>query len=227
MSDALHGILVVDKPIGWSSMDVVRAVRRATGVRRVGHAGTLDPLATGVLVVCIGGATRLVDTLMGQTKVYRAEIDLSAFTDTDDREGERREVPVGRLPSESEVRSAAGRFVGEIRQRPPCYSAVHVEGRRAYQLARKGETVELPERTVRIDSIDILGYAWPIVRLRVICGKGTYIRSLARDLGRALGTGGHLALLRREAVGRYDLSNAVDESALRGPIGAEMLLRAE
>ena len=205
-------------------MDVVRRVRRAAGGARTGHAVTLDPLATGVLVCCLGWATRCVEQLMGMTKLYEAEVDLSAFTSTDDREGERREVAVTEPPHEADLRDALGGFVGMIEQVPPAFSAVHVAGRRAYKMARRGEQVELPARTVRVDEIELLRFNWPLAALRITCGRGTYIRSIARDLGRTLGTGGHLASLRRTAVGPYDLSIAVGAKRLDEPIVQEDLI---
>ncbi len=220
----LTGLLVVDKPLRWSSMDVVRVLRRATGGAKAGHAGTLDPLATGVVVCCLGKATKLIDSLMGLTKVYEADVDLSAFTITDDREGEREEVAIDVPPDEQTVRDALARFIGDIQQKPPAFSAIHVDGQRAYKLARKGELVDLPARTVHIDAIDLMHYAWPIATLRITCGKGTYIRSLARDLGLALNTGGHLASLRRTAVGNFTLDGAFDEERLKHPIGEKDLL---
>lgn len=223
-AEPLCGLLVVDKPLGWSSMDVIRRVRRAASMKRVGHAGTLDPLATGVVVVCLGKATSCVESLMGMTKVYEAEVDLSAFTATDDREGEREEIAVAAPPSDARLREAIAAFVGEISQVPPAYSAVHVDGQRAYKLARRGQAVTIAPRIVRVDAIEMVEYAWPIVRICVTCGKGTYIRSLARDLGKALGTGGHLASLRRLAVGSYDLGRAVDEERLKLPLRQDDLL---
>jgi tRNA pseudouridine55 synthase len=220
----LNGLIVVDKPLGWSSMDVVRVVRAAAGGTKTGHAGTLDPLASGVVVCCLGKATRLVEQLMGLTKVYETEVDLSAFTTTDDREGPRQEVPVSAPPMQEQVREALRGFVGVVQQAPPPYSAVKIEGQRAYKLARRGEAVTPQARPVRIDAIDVLAYHWPILHLRITCGRGTYIRSLARDLGKALHTGGHLASLRRLSVGPYDLSIAVDEARLRRPITQADLL---
>jgi len=211
-------LLVVDKPIGWSSMTVVRRVRRAVGRAKTGHAGTLDPLATGVVVCAIGKATRTIERLMSGVKVYDAVVDLSAFTPTDDREGDREEVAAPSPPAASDVSGALQPFIGEIEQRPPMYSAIHVKGQRAYKLARRGESVEMPTRVVRIDSIELLDYAFPLATLRVTCGKGVYIRSLARDLGVALQTGGHLASLRRLRVGDYDLSMAVTAERLEEPI---------
>ncbi len=216
----LNGLLVIDKPIGMSSASVCRAVRRATGGAKVGHAGTLDPLATGVLLVCLGRATRAVETLMAGEKTYVAEIDLSAFTTTDDREGERIEVAADRTPTRADLERACAGFVGAILQSPPAYSAVHVDGERAYRLARRGELstqdigAALPERPVTVHSIEIIDFDWPYAAIRVNCGKGTYIRSLARDIGRALGTGGHLSALRRTRVGGYMIDDAVPLAAI-------------
>ena len=205
----LCGLLVVDKPLGWSSMDVIRKVRWAAKMKRVGHAGTLDPLATGVVVVCLGKATKSVESLMGMTKVYEARIDFSAFTSTDDAEGPRQEVVVESPPKVETLRTSIARFIGEVDQTPPMYSAIHIDGERAYKLARRGEEVVMPSRRVRIDGIELLTYAWPTAEIRVTCGKGTYIRSLARDIGKSMGTGGHLTGLRRLSVGIYDLSRSI------------------
>jgi tRNA pseudouridine55 synthase len=221
---ALAGVLVVDKPEGWSSMEVVRRVRRAAGWVKTGHAGSLDPLATGVVVCCIGKATRFVEAIMAMPKVYDAQVDLSAFTATDDREGERREVEVATPPTREAVDRALERFVGEIQQVPPRFSAVHVEGKRAYALAREGTEVALEARAVSVASIEVLAYSWPRLALRVRCGRGFYVRSLARDLGLALGTGGHLHDLRRTAVGPYDLARAVGPDRLEQPITQADLL---
>ncbi len=224
IGSGLNGLLLVDKPVGWSSMDVVRRVRRAAGGVKTGHAGTLDPLASGVVICCLSKATRCVEQLMGLTKVYEASIDLSAFTSTDDLESKRQAVDVTDPPSEAALRGALSRFVGQIEQRPPAHSAVHVNGRRAYKLARRGEEVVVPVRTVRVDAVELLSYGWPMVKVRITCGRGTYIRSIARDLGGALGTGGHLAALRRTAVGPYDLSVAVEAQRLESPITQDDLL---
>lgn len=220
----MSGLLVVDKPLHWSSMTVVRKVRHAAGGAKTGHAGTLDPLATGVVICCLGRATKLVPQLMGMTKVYDASVDLSAFTTTDDREGECNPVPVTAPPSTDDLRQALSVFIGDIQQTPPAFSAIHIQGQRAYKLARAGRSVEIPSRIVHIDAIELLAYNWPIVELRITCGKGTYIRSLARDLGRLLHTGGHLAALRRTRVGAYDLNQAVNAQRLTQPITQEDLL---
>ena len=218
------GLLVVDKPLHMTSMDVVRRVRHAAGFAKTGHAGTLDPLATGVVVCCLGKATKHIDRLMATTKVYDAVVDLSAFTATDDREGDRSEVDVPEPPTRERIESTLTRFVGDIEQTPPAYSALHVGGKRAYTRARAGEAVSLPTRRVRIDALDLRRYDWPELELTVTCGKGVYIRSLARELGEALGTGGHLAALRRTAVGPYTLQHAVTTDRLEHPIAQPDLL---
>ena len=205
----LAGVLVVDKPLGLSSAAVCNAVRRRTGGAKVGHAGTLDPLATGVLVVCLGGATKAIPRIQATTKRYLAQVDLSAFTTTDDAEGEREEIAVSEPPDRETLQRACRAFEGEIEQRPPVYSAVHVAGRRAYEMARKGELAERPAaKRVRIEAVDVVGYEWPIATLDVRSGKGVYIRSLARDLGERLGTGGTLRSLRRTAVGEFTIERA-------------------
>lgn len=215
---AMEGVLVVDKPLGWSSMDVVRRVRHAAGFVKTGHAGTLDPLATGVVVTCIGRATRAVETIMKMPKVYVARVDLSAFTITDDREGPRDEIEVETPPTQEELLAELEHFAGEVEQAPPQFSAVHVEGERAYKRARQGETIDIPKRKVFIERATLLSYEWPMVDIEVICGKGFYVRSMARDLGLALGTGGHLASLRRTAVGEYTIEQAASPERLLEPI---------
>ncbi|MCK4874175.1 MAG: tRNA pseudouridine(55) synthase TruB [Phycisphaerales bacterium] len=218
------GIIVIDKPIGLSSMGVVRVVRGKARGAKTGHAGTLDPLATGVLVVCLGRATKTLGRIMETRKRYLAEVDLSAFTSTDDREGEREEVHVEQPPNRAVVERTVQRFVGEIEQTPSMYSAVKINGVRAYRLARKGIDAPMPSRQVTVYSIDVCDYAWPIVTLDVRCGKGTYVRSLARDIGRALGTGGHLAALRRTAVGDFTIDRAVLLDDVPEPLTEEHLL---
>ena len=216
----INGLLIVDKAVGPSSMAVcarVRGALRAGGAPKrvkVGHGGTLDPLASGVLVILCGKATPLCNRVMAGEKRYEARVDLSAFTTTDDREGEREEVEVDSSPTDDCVHEAVGGFVGEIMQRPPAFSAMKVGGRRAYALARQGEVVELEPRPVTIHAIDVLAYEWPFVDLDIRCGKGVYIRSLARDLGCTLGTGGSLAALRRTAVGAFAIDHAIPMESL-------------
>jgi tRNA pseudouridine55 synthase len=205
----LDGFLNVCKPAGPTSHDVVATVRRILKTRRVGHAGTLDPLAEGVLPIALGRATRLVDNLAGADKEYYAEVVLGRTTTTDDAEGEIvAELPVPALTM-ADLEAALHGFRGAIEQLPPAFSALKVQGRRAYELAREGETTSLRPRRVTIFEIEVRRWEQPVVSLRVRCSKGTYIRSLARDLGAALGTGGSLQRLVRTRVGWFDLGSAV------------------
>lgn len=212
MTKRLAGVLVVDKPQGPTSHDVVGRVRKALRTREVGHAGTLDPMATGVLVLGVNRATRMLGHLMLAEKSYDATIRLGVSTTTDDAEGEVvTTTPVGDL-SEAEVRAGLAAFVGEIDQVPSAVSAIKVGGKRAYQRVRDGEQVELSARRVSIHEIVVheiahVGEALD-VRVSVRCSSGTYIRAIARDLGAALGVGGHLTTLRRTAVGVFDLTDA-------------------
>lgn len=202
------GVLVVDKPLGRSSMSVVAEVRRRAGGVRTGHAGTLDPLATGVLVLALGRATKQIDRFMGTDKAYTTRIELGANTSTDDAEGDRVPVDVDRVPDRAEIDAALAAFRGEILQAPPAFSAVKVEGRRAYRLARGGAPPVLPERRVIVHELEVVAYRWPHVDLAIGCAKGFYVRSLARDLGRALSTGGYCVDIRRTAVGPFTLAEA-------------------
>jgi tRNA pseudouridine55 synthase len=174
----------------------------------VGHAGTLDPFASGVLVVCVGGACRLASLVMGQDKKYVTTIRLGASSDTDDRTGVVTPLPDAIAPDESRVREVLRTFVGEIAQVPPSHSAALVQGQRAYNIARAGHEVTLAAKTVRIDRIDLLEYAWPLLKLEIGCGCGTYIRSLARDIGKALGVGGYCTELVRTASGAFTVELA-------------------
>lgn len=223
----LQGILIVDKPPGLSSMAAVALVRRKAGGIKTGHAGTLDPLAEGVLVMALGKATRCIDQLMATDKLYRTVIDLGAFTATDDREGNREEVAVAAPPSREQVERALERFKGEIRQRPPSFSAMKVGGRRAYQAARSGKPLALEPRSVLVHSLRVMRYDWPRVELEIRSGKGFYVRALARDLGVALGTGGHCATLRRTAVGPFTEAMAIALDEVPEPVNAEHLLSVE
>lgn len=204
----LNGVLVVDKPLGWTSARVCARVRACTDGAKVGHAGTLDPLATGVLVLCLGKATKAIDRIMAGEKSYRATVDLSAISPTDDLESEPVPVEIGRLPSREDIDNALAGFVGRVRQAPPAHSAILVGGVRAYELARAGSAPVMAERFVDIHEISVAEFQWPRLVLDVRCGKGTYIRSLARDIGRALGTGGVLVGLVRTAVGPFRLEDA-------------------
>jgi tRNA pseudouridine55 synthase len=212
---AISGFLIVDKPAGWTSFDVVAVVRRAAGVRRVGHAGTLDPLATGVLPVAIGAATRLVEYLADARKTYLARVRLGTVTDTYDREGKVVATKDALGVERGALEAALAAFRGQVEQRPPPYSALKREGVPLYRHARAGRPIEPPPRTITIHSIDVLAFDPPLVTLRVECGKGVYVRSLAHDLGAALGVGGSLDELRRTRVGPFRSEDAVSIDALR------------
>jgi tRNA pseudouridine55 synthase len=206
------GLVVVDKAGGLTSHDVVARLRRLAGTRKVGHAGTLDPMATGVLLVGVNRATRLLGHLMLTEKAYDATVRLGAGSTTDDAEGELTAPGSTEHLTEDDVRSAAGRFVGVLQQRPSAVSAIKVDGRRAYARVRAGETVDLPAREVTVHELVVTGVRhdgpWVDVDLSVRCSSGTYIRALARDLGEELGVGGHLTALRRTAVGPFTLEDA-------------------
>jgi tRNA pseudouridine55 synthase len=204
MREAIDGLLVLDKPGGMTSRAAVnRAVKWFPRRTRVGHTGTLDPLATGVLVLTLGKATRLAEYVQAMTKTYRAGIRLGARSDSDDADGVLTPVPGATPPDATAVEQCLMGFVGVIEQLPPAFSALKVAGRRAYDAARGGEAVSLQPRPVRIDQIDLRSYSWPELEIEVVCGKGTYIRSLARDIGDRLGCGGYIRLLRRTRVGVF------------------------
>jgi len=213
VKNVVSGVLVVDKPIGLTSHDVVQIIRRGTGIRRAGHTGTLDPRASGVLVILIGPAVRLSEFVSASDKRYQATIHLGSSTDTYDSEGEIVEPNAPRVSvdeiSEEYFNEVLQRFVGEIEQVPPPYSAVKVQGKKAYEMAREGEEVDLSPRIIKVYSLDILEWAPPEVVIDVYCSSGTYVRSLANDLGRELGTGAHLVGLRRTKSGRFTLRDAV------------------
>lgn len=214
----LNGLLVIDKPAGMTSHDVVGRVRRLVGMKRVGHGGTLDPFATGILVVAVGRATRMLQYVQDSQKGYRAHVVLGASTDTADVDGVLDETgDRDDWPSADEVATAVAAFVGDIEQVPPVYSAIKVGGRKLYELARAGEQVEVPTRTVSVHAIEILSYEPPDLVLAIQCGKGTYIRSIARDLGTALGTEAYCHGLRRTNSGGFCLADAwtLDELAER------------
>jgi len=210
------GLLVVDKPGGITSHDVVARVRRLAGSRKVGHAGTLDPMATGVLVLGLNRATRLLGQLTLTDKRYTATVRLGVTTTTDDAEGEVAETRPTDALSEADVRSALEAFVGDIDQKPSAVSAIKVAGKRAYARVRDGEEVDLPARRVTVHALDVTGLdlAAATVDLDVRCSSGTYIRAIARDLGAALGVGGHLTALRRTAVGPFEIDDALTLEAL-------------
>lgn len=212
-------VIPIFKPYTWTSFQIVNKVRyhlsRKYGIKRfkVGHAGTLDPLATGVLLLCTGKATKRIEELQKNTKEYEAEITLGATTPSYDMEHPVNETfPYEHITREM-VEDTLKQFIGDIAQRPPLFSACKVDGKRAYDLARKGSDMQLEPKQIRIDNIELLGYELPKIRIRVTCGKGTYIRSLARDIGEALQSGGYLSELTRTRIGEYRIENCITPEA--------------
>lgn len=201
------GLLLVDKPSGMSSHDVVQVVRQNASIQKVGHTGTLDPIASGLLVLCLGAATRLSEYLIKKDKRYLARLRFGTATDTHDAEGAitQESLPI---PTVDQVRAALSDFHGQIEQVPPAHSAIRVQGKRAYELARSGEKVELPPRPVTIHELQLSEYNPPDLTLEIHCSSGTYIRALARDLATSLATGAHLISLRRTQVGSFHIDQA-------------------
>lgn len=208
-------IIGIDKPLGWTSFDAVKRLRGAIQRRlhlkkfKVGHAGTLDPLATGVLIVCTGRATKSIDTLQAGDKEYVATIQLGATTPSFDLETEiDARYPWEHITPDA-IQETLPKFVGKIMQVPPVFSAVKIDGKRAYNLARKGKDVELKAKPLEIKEMELIDCQMPVITLRIVCSKGTYIRALARDLGAALGSGAHLTALRRTRVGKIRIENCI------------------
>ncbi|MCA9127071.1 MAG: tRNA pseudouridine(55) synthase TruB [Planctomycetales bacterium] len=222
----MFGVLAVNKPCGLTSRDVVNRIQRLIRPVKVGHTGTLDPSATGVLLLAIGQATRLVEFSHGQPKEYCAEFQLDAESDTLDADSEVRLIPSPTMPSREELEAEMLNWIGAINQTPPKYSAVHVDGKRAYQLARQGETFEIQSRVVNIHSIDLIDYRYPRLELRIRCGSGTYIRSLGNDIAMGVRSAAVMTHLERTAIGPFtvkqchdleELSNQVDIAAALQP----------
>jgi tRNA pseudouridine55 synthase len=214
----VSGILNMNKPAGMTSHDVVVRVRRLTGQRKVGHSGTLDPMATGVLLICLGQATRVTEYLMVGRKQYRAVVRFGVSTDTYDAEGTVIQTVESFQVSEAQIAEELAAFQGVIQQVPPPYSAIRHKGQRMYELARRGVPVQVPPRTVEIDSIDLVAWEAPCLTLDVTCSPGTYIRSLAHDLGQRLAVGGRLESLERLASGSWRLVDACTLDDLREAI---------
>jgi len=216
MTETPNGVLPIDKPPGWTSFDVVAVARRSLRARRVGHGGTLDPLATGVLPLLVGSATKFADRLHTASKVYAALVTFGNESTTDDREGATTREADPPALSLAALDVALAPFRGELAQVPPAFAAVKVGGRRAYDRARSGETVVLSARAVTVERLAIASWEPPALRLLVVCSTGTYIRSLARDIGRALDSAAHLGGLRRLAVGALTVDDALAIETLRG-----------
>jgi tRNA pseudouridine55 synthase len=213
-------VLLLDKPLTWTSFDVVRKVKNTLRPRKIGHAGTLDPLATGLLILCTGKKTKEIDQIQAQEKEYEGTFRLGQTTPSFDLETPvDAEQPYAHL-TEADIRAAVATFLGKIEQIPPVFSAVKVDGKRAYELARKGQEAEIKPKTIEIKAFELTRIALPDLDFRIVCSKGTYIRSLARDLGVALGCGAHLTRLVRTRIGEYRLADAwtvAEVEALRPP----------
>ncbi len=214
IKNAISGVLVVDKPIGMTSHDVVQVIRNGTNIRRAGHTGTLDPRASGVLVVLVGPAVRLSEYISASDKRYQAIVRLGATTDTYDEEGKVTASSTVEI-TEAQFEESLKQYVGEIEQVPPPYSAVKVHGRKAYEMAREGKEVDLAPRKITVYSLELLEWAPPEAVIDVYCSSGTYVRSLANDLGKSLGCGAYLVGLRRTKSGRFTLRDAVPLRKLR------------
>lgn len=201
-------VLLIDKPLEWTSFDVVKKIRGLIRIKKIGHAGTLDPLATGLLILCTGKRTKSIEQFMADEKEYTGSFTLGQVTDSYDLESEPSDpVAVSHL-SEEQIREATIPFTGQIEQVPPMHSAIKVDGKRVYKLARQGKSIELKSRAVTISEFEIVKVDLPKVTFRVVCSKGTYIRSLANDFGEALGVGAHLSALRRTRIGDQSVKDA-------------------
>ena len=203
----MNGWLVIDKPLGVSSTYVGQKLKRILKIKKIGHVGTLDPLASGVLIFVLGEATKLIPYLKKNQKTYECEITFGESRTTDDAEGDPVETSSHR-PSKQDIETILPHFIGKIQQKPPAFSAIHINGKRAYQLAREGNLVDLPLRNVRIDHIELLEHTQSSVKLRVVCGSGVYIRSLGRDLAKKLGTFGYISLLKRTQDDCFSIKDA-------------------
>ena len=209
MKNKVDGILVVDKPMDWTSYDVVNCIKRRFNVEKIGHCGTLDPIATGLLVILLGKGTKLQDQFMGQDKVYAATMRLGVETDSEDRTGQVIATADCSAVTEAQIRETTQSFIGPQLQTPPMVSAIKLHGQPLYKLARKGQTVERQPREITIHSFDVTRVALPDVDFTVRCTKGTYVRTICADFGRKLGCGAHMLELRRLQSGSFNLDNAV------------------
>jgi tRNA pseudouridine55 synthase len=206
-------VILIDKPLHWTSFDVVRKIRNSIKIKKVGHAGTLDPLASGLLIVCTGKFTKKINEYMAQEKEYTGTFTLGATTPTYDKESTPENFKDYTNISPDNIEAATKQFIGEIQQLPPIYSAIKKDGVALYELARRGEEVELKTRTITITEFEVTKIEMPIVHFRVLCGTGTYIRSLAHDMGTALGCGAYLSELRRTKIGDYAVNKALTMGA--------------
>jgi tRNA pseudouridine55 synthase len=216
-------VLLINKPLKWTSFDAIRKIRSLINIKKVGHAGTLDPLATGLLIVCTGKFTKRINEFMAQEKEYTGTITLGATTATYDFESEPENLKDFLHITAEQIQAVTHQFTGVIMQVPPIYSAIKKDGERLYELARRGETVELEPRKVTINEFEITSVSPPVLTFRVVCSTGTYIRSLANDVGVALGTGAYLSSLCRTRIGNFLLKDALDVDQLQEKIKNELL----
>ncbi len=214
-------VLLVNKPYKWTSFDVIRKVRQLIKIKKVGHAGTLDPLATGLLIVCTGKFTKRINDFMAQEKEYTGSITLGATTPTFDLESEPQNIKDTTGITAAQLHEATRPFTGHILQVPPMHSAIKKDGKRIYEMARRGETIELEPRKLFIKSFEITGISMPVLQFKVVCSTGTYIRSLANDFGAALGCGGYLSSLCRTAIGEFRIEDSLTIEALEASVNAE------
>lgn len=218
------GLLNIDKPGGVTSRDVVNVVQKIARPAKVGHAGTLDPLASGVLVVCVGWATRLIEYVQRMPKHYRATFVLGQHSRTDDIEGEITQLIDPTIPTQEALSAVLPGFLGQIMQRPPAFSAVKLQGRRAYDLARRGKTPELKPRPVTIHHLEVLRYEYPELQLAIRCGSGTYVRSLGRDIAKQLGTSAVMSALQRTKIGSFSVDQAISPEQITSDSLQKLLL---
>lgn len=207
-------VLLIDKPKDWTSFDAIRKIRSLTGVSKVGHAGTLDPLATGLLIICTGNFTKNITEYMGMEKEYTGSFTIGATTPTFDMEGAPENITNISAITEGMVHAATEQFKGDVMQVPPIFSAVKIDGKRAYKSARKGKEIEIQPRTITIKEFEITKIELPKIYFKVVCSTGTYIRSLANDFGKALGVGGYLSSLRRTRIGNFLVEDALSIEAM-------------
>ncbi|MBT7736176.1 tRNA pseudouridine(55) synthase TruB, partial [Candidatus Peregrinibacteria bacterium] len=211
----MNGFLFIDKPKGLTSFDLVREVRKISGERKVGHSGTLDPLATGLMILALGEGTKLLEFLIGHGKEYEVSAHFGYVSDTYDAEGELVKVDTDKIVDEYLIEDVIKeKFIGKINQVPPKYSALKINGKKAYELAREGKDVEMKSREVAVEEFSLLEYSWPIVKFKIRCSSGTYIRSLVHDLGNELICGGYVEELRRNSVGEFSLEESVKLESL-------------
>ncbi len=218
------GILVVNKPTGPTSHDIVDEIRKISGIKQVGHAGTLDPFAEGLLIILVSKATKLQSKFMDLPKTYMATLKLGETTDTYDKTGIK-SSSFAKVPEDKQIRNTLKQFIGEIKQVPPIYSAIKIKGKKAYELARKGIKPKLKPRKVKIYDIEILDYKYPKLKIKIKCGKGTYIRSLANDIGKKLGCGAYLEKLIRTQIGKFNIKNSVKTNKLTSNNWQKCLLK--